>query len=148
LTPGGRDVREGPDARDGPDRSGAAEPSDTRFVVLEHRDAAGLHYDLMIESGGRGLATWKLGQPPEEAATNELGCKRLVDHRKVYLEYEGPISGDRGQVSRRDAGRCVIHASRPNDWEVVFEGKRLQGRFRLVESEEAEGFWAFRSCGS
>lgn len=117
-------------------------------MVLEHRDGAGLHYDLMIETSDPGLATWKLAQPPEQAALSELACERLVDHRKAYLEYEGPISGDRGHVSRRDAGRCVVQAGRPSDLEVVFEGRRLQGRFRLVESEDAEGVWAFRFCGS
>lgn len=29
---------------------------------------------------------------------------RIANHRSIYLDYEGPLSGDRGWVSRRCAG--------------------------------------------
>lgn len=33
---------------------------------------------------------------------------RLEDHRRDYLEYEGPISNNRGQVKRVSSGTCTI----------------------------------------
>lgn len=74
-----------------------------RFVVLEH-DHPCLHWDLMLENQGV-LRTWRLPAPPrdEPAAATALG-----DHRLMYLDYEGPVSGDRGVVRRWDTGECVV----------------------------------------
>jgi len=71
-----------------------------RFVVLEH-DYPDLHWDLMLESGEM-LMTWSLLPQP----FGEFRCpaKRLPDHRKRYLDYEGKVSGGRGSVRRVDAG--------------------------------------------
>ncbi len=109
------------------------EPNAVRFVVLEHANHDGRHFDLLIETDGR-LASWKSGPPPEEAADHSLSCARIADHRMIYLDYEGPISGDRGHVRRHDAGVCVIEHVAPNSWQVRFEGQRLAGRFVLSRS--------------
>ncbi len=119
-----------------------------RFVVLEHADRHGHHFDLMIETGDR-LTTWKSGQPPEEAVHHALSYARIADHRMVYLDYEGPISGDRGHVHRHDAGVCIIKHLTPNSWQVHFKGQRLAGRFvlsRVRDDEEMdEDEWRLRS---
>ena len=72
-----------------------------RFVILQHETDAGSHYDLMLEVGGV-LKTWSLSEPPE--ADREVACKSLPDHRLAYLDYEGPISGGRGSVTRLGSG--------------------------------------------
>ena len=71
-----------------------------RFVVLEH-DHPDLHWDLMLESDER-LTTWAL--PPQPFGAFQCSAKRLPDHRKRYLDYEGEVSGGRGCVRRIDAG--------------------------------------------
>lgn len=117
-----------------------------RFVVLAHTDRLGCHFDLMIDTGD-GLATWKCPQPPEQAPRQGLLCRRLGDHRRIYLGYEGPISGDRGWVRRWDSGRCTVLISGPRRWEVDFRGYRLKGVLLLAASEEDEGQWCLRSLG-
>lgn len=61
----------------------------------------------MLDVGGCGglLTTFRMevgvhGLRPPAA----LGAERLADHRRVYLEYEGPLSGDRGEVRRVASG--------------------------------------------
>src|SRR5262249_39383059 len=71
-----------------------------RFVVLEH-DYPQLHWDLMLESGNV-LRTWRLAAPPGKGAA--IRAWYLAEHRKMYLDYEGPVSGNRGRVSRWDSG--------------------------------------------
>jgi hypothetical protein len=68
-----------------------------RFVVQRHEVAPGdVHFDFMVEAGEK-LATWKFPGPlPEQG---ELVGERSFDHRRVYLEFEGEISGGRGRVS-------------------------------------------------
>ena len=89
-----------------------------RFVLLWHdcppEHGTGAHWDLMIEREGTGLehrlATWRLDVLPHawaeslllEAAQEEREtiAVALPDHRAHYLDYEGPLSGGRGTVSR------------------------------------------------
>ena len=73
-----------------------------RYVVLRHEGVADPHFDLMLELvEGDALATWRC---PAWPLTKRVRVTRLADHRREYLTYEGPVSGDRGRVSRVEAG--------------------------------------------
>ena len=65
-----------------------------RFVILEHH-WNGVHWDLMLEVDDR-LRTWALDAPI--APGMDVPARRLPDHRAVYLDYEGAISGGRGSA--------------------------------------------------
>src|SRR5262249_60311740 len=71
-----------------------------RFVVLIHNHPA-LHWDLMLEKQAA-LRTWRLARPPDAAGS--IHAEELPDHRQAYLDYEGPVSGDRGAVRRLARG--------------------------------------------
>lgn len=100
-----------------------------RFVILEH-DHPVLHWDLMLEADGV-LQTWRLVQPPLPSAA-AIEATRLPDHRMMYLDYEGPISGNRGTVKRWDVGPFEVGAN-PTLTAMILKmnGKRLCGRIRL-----------------
>jgi len=117
--------------------------STVRFVVLHHTEATGDHYDLMIEMGNQ-LATWKLHDPPEHIESEAYDIHRLPDHRPRYLDYEGPISGDRGHVTRHDSGECVVHQRSDARWEVTFHGQRLMGNHILECIDQSEARWRLR----
>ena len=92
-----------------------------RFVVLHH-DWPSPHHDLMIEDGDA-CRTWRLLGPLDAAS---IPIEPLTPHRLAYLTYEGPVSNDRGEVRRIDAGTCIIDA----EW-VTFVGAVLSGDYRL-----------------
>jgi hypothetical protein len=82
-----------------------------RFVVLHHTgwisSKRGNHWDWMLEPPERktkGLITFASIRNPRSGWDGEL-LDELPPHRSVYLDYEGPISGDRGQVQRVATGR-------------------------------------------
>lgn len=99
-----------------------------RYVVLEH-DHPELHWDFMLESDGI-LRTWRLETPPGDEC--EIRAQQLSDHRLHYLDYEGPVSGDRGKVSRWDAGDYESVEAVPDRLEVEFCGGKLRGRAMLT----------------
>ena len=101
-----------------------------RFVILRHDSPRGVHYDLMLEVGDA-LKTWALPQPPEAGV--EMTCDALPDHRLAYLDYEGPISGERGSVTRWDRGTCRIIEQSDTQWIVEFRGEKLVGRVTLKQ---------------
>ena len=109
-----------------------------RFAVLRHESPRGLHWDFLLESGGS-LRTWSLPEPPENAA--DLPCNALPDHRTAYLDYEGPVSGGRGEVSRWDRGEFRAVEESDALLAVELRGDRLRGRMELRPEASASGRW-------
>lgn len=69
-----------------------------RFVVLHHTGFGADHFDLMFErSSGGPLETFRSPCWPILSAVDLVA---LGDHRNAYLTYEGPVSGNRGEVRR------------------------------------------------
>jgi hypothetical protein len=99
-----------------------------RFVLLDH-DHPRPHLDLMLEAEGV-LWTWRLGREPVEGEVQQ--AERLADHRIAYLDHEGPVSGGRGTVSRRDAGTFEWVERGASRVEVELSGQRVRGRLVLV----------------
>ena len=131
----------------------SAEPDPPRFALVRHdcpddyRD--GPHWDLMLERGGvdaeHRLATWSLLELPDpwagpgDATSHAAAVTaiQLTDHRAAYLEYEGPVSGDRGSVRRVAGGvlewieetetRVVVRLGGPPPFEGEVELELLVG---------------------
>lgn len=80
-----------------------------RFVVLLHEMPADsireTHYDLMLEMG-EVLWTWEINKLPRLGTT--ITGRRLKDHRKKYLTYEGNVSDNRGCITRIMAGTFEV----------------------------------------
>lgn len=71
-----------------------------RFVILHH-DWPTPHWDLFLESGDV-LKAWRLLADPTPNADIPATANR--DHRPIYLDYEGAVSGARGTVTRVQSG--------------------------------------------
>jgi hypothetical protein len=129
-----------------------------RYVVLHHvlppESGRASHWDLMLEKADEAsLRTWALEALPERIGA--VAAEALADHRIDYLDYQGPVSNNRGTVTRWDQGtyRIVEESHGQLDLEF-FEGK-LAGRASLSRSlvapsaaetagETAPQRWVFR----
>jgi hypothetical protein len=111
-----------------------------RFVVIEHDHPRGRHWDLMLEIGSV-LATWALDRPPD--AAGPIPATSLPDHRTSYLDYEGPISGGRGSVSRWDAGEYQLHSRSETELTATLAGEKLTGRIFLTHRGDDPARWQF-----
>ncbi|MCP4781992.1 MAG: hypothetical protein GY903_05595 [Fuerstiella sp.] len=76
----------------------------SRFVILEH-DHPFLHWDLLMQQGEM-LGAWRLLSPVVGAAW--IAAEPLPDHRLMYLDYEGPVSNNRGVVIRVASGEFSV----------------------------------------
>ena len=97
-------------------------------------DPAQSHYDLMLERPGEErLLTFALDAPPPGKPGDEsaLGYRRK-DHRRIYLDYEGDVSGGRGSVRIWDRGRVQWLALDPSLVRFRLSGARLQGIFSVA----------------
>jgi len=109
----------------------------SRFVILEH-DHPVLHWDFMLEAGAV-LRTWRLEAPPQPGW--EVRAEPLSDHRLLYLDYEGPVSGNRGSVHRWDAGSFSWASDEPGRVAIRLDGARCRGPAEL--RRDAAGAWTF-----
>lgn len=92
----------------------------SRMVLLEHTQPdGGLHYDWLLDRvhpdsllrpPGSPLVSFRLQWRADSEmrdGTRLLEAERMKDHRPLYLDYEGPLSGGRGSVRRVAEGEVV-----------------------------------------
>jgi len=99
-----------------------------RFVLHKHSGYGPTHWDLMLETHAA-LATWSLSADP--LAGPPLEATQIHDHRKAYLDYSGPVSGERGRVAPQDSGALTVTSCEENLWAFELRGGVLIGRFEL-----------------
>jgi len=115
-----------------------------RYVILRHEGSAtyqpGVHWDLMLEMAGA-LRTWALAELP--TAARPIAAQPLPDHRLAYLDYEGPITGDRGSVAHWDEGEFDVLSESPDELAISLAGDQLRGRATLSRGGAADANWTF-----
>jgi hypothetical protein len=89
----------------------------------------------MLEHGDV-LMTWRLVTNPFDRSAFPVPARRIEDHRMAFLTYEGPISGDRGDVRRADAGTVQFEELTATRIVMNLEGGRLQGQYTLTTKGE------------
>ncbi|MBM4077778.1 MAG: hypothetical protein FJ267_19285, partial [Planctomycetes bacterium] len=67
-----------------------------RFAVLIH-DHPFIHWDFLLECKNI-CRTWRLMEEPN--CDHPIPAESLPDHRLIYLDYEGPVSNNRGTVKQ------------------------------------------------
>ncbi len=102
-----------------------------RYVILRHAfaasDARQSHWDWMFREGDH-LATWTTAALP---VGGSVAAHRIADHRIAYLDYEGPVRGERGEVHRVDGGTFAICAWEPRRVKLDLYGTVWSGELTL-----------------
>jgi hypothetical protein len=113
-----------------------------RYVILLHQMPPGspraTHWDLMLEDGPV-LLTWAIASELEAGIV--LPGQALADHRPAYLTYEGPVSGDRGQVSRWEEGQFQWLQREERAMRIQVAGQRFRGEIRLTRDTPLAADW-------
>lgn len=140
---------------------------DRRDSVLLLHDVPdrGAHVDWMIAPAqpssvdDRVLVTWRLEEATgralrdADASLEVFEAVRIADHRYRYLEYEGEVSGGRGNVRRLGRGAVRIGRNSVARWEatvefasaLVLEGDRIGDAPDPEDAGDAPlGLWRFR----
>lgn len=109
----------------------------SRFVILTH-DFPHLHWDLLLEEADS-LRTWRLLKEP--IPPDSVPAEALPAHRKHYLTYEGPVSGDRGRVAQWDSGTFELIETKDESLRARLIGSRIRATvcIRLIDAET--GSW-------
>lgn len=124
-----------------------------RTVQLLHELPDGSsHVDWMIArdpAGQEPLISFRLQHRIDELLPGQrVSAQRIADHRPAYLEYEGPISEDRGSVRRLTWGSVVSENRQLASswtleirWQEDGEGVSIQQRLCLEPLEGTASAW-------
>jgi hypothetical protein len=85
----------------------------------------------MLDAGAN-LRTWAVDAPIVPGV--ELPARLLPDHRRIYLSFEGPLSGDRGSVRRVAEGMFQTIEWHVDRVRVQLSGAQLVGEVDLYRS--------------
>ncbi len=64
-----------------------------------------------------------------------LIAEGIANHRLEYLDYEGPVSRERGLVQRWDSGDVEWLEELPQTIRLKLYGSRLRGELKLTQAE-------------
>ena len=108
--------------------------------VIQHHICEDDHYDLMIESGDS-LLSWRISSNDIRSLFKgkKIKVKKIQDHRKEYLAYEGPIRGGRGRVEIYDSGDCELISEKKenqNIYQYKMNGRILKNVIGLHEADD------------
>lgn len=107
--------------------------------MLEHRvpleSARPDHWDVMLETAS-GLLTW--ASPPFANDGSSWKVDELPLHRSIYLDYEGPLSGNRGRVRRLDRGKFRILDRQPRSLLIQLTGDVYQGCLQVRIADDGK----------
>ncbi len=84
------------------------------------------------------LRTWAMAEPLRASAVVE--AEQLADHRLAYLEYEGPVSRNRGTVERWDAGQYRLESADDDHWTATLDGERIYGLVTLKRRDSTHSW--------
>lgn len=120
-----------------------------RYALLRHECPPDYkkpsHWDFMVERSGV-LLTWEVRELPklwgEALAVSASDAAAvpvfpLADHRLAYLDYEGPISEGRGNVTRCDRGNYQLLDQDRAMLEVRLYDGKLCGLVKLTCDDDA-----------
>ncbi len=67
------------------------------------------------------LFAFRVPVRPDIATIDRFDAVRLPDHRRLYLDYEGPLTNNRGSVRRVASGLCTWSQPMPGRLDVHIE---------------------------
>lgn len=119
-----------------------------RTAIIEHIAPDNLHYDWLIEdpnlpnpkAPNAGLWTARILSPPHHwPHLGRFTLQTLPPHRRLYLHYQGPISGNRGRVRRIAQGHCLVYCWSPS--RIVLTLRLNHSKLDLQLTQHSPDLW-------
>jgi hypothetical protein len=126
-------------------------------VLLLHELSDGdSHYDWLIDPGptppepsrsaetgpGPLLLAFRIQERIDQKVIARFEAHRLADHRRLYLSFEGTISGGRGRVRRLATGALALRENTPDA--LIAVGRIGPVEAFLAGRRVSDAHWLFR----
>jgi hypothetical protein len=105
-------------------------------VLLRHETVSGCHHDWLLTDPAEpdGLLWTARVQPATEfwAKLGQWDVEPIARHRRIYLTFEGTLSGGRGTVRPVDEGFVTALLWQPGHMVLDLKLQQFRGRVELV----------------
>ena len=118
----------------------AVEQKEKKFVIQEHTNTGGIHWDFMLESGDN-LQTYRLENSPKDMLIKDTIGEKIFDHQLKFLTYQGPVNNGIGSVKIAESGTYRIISKNKKQIELDLKGRVLDGNCTLIQTEDRK--WCF-----
>ena len=110
-----------------------------KFVIHYHFTDVN-HFDFMLENEDS-LLTWRIEADIFDDFRKGITVEALKinNHRKVYLQFQGPISCGRGYVKLIDSGNYEL----TDDDSFFLSGKKFCGKVNIVNKDDSGKIFLF-----
>ena len=116
-----------------------------RFTLSRHVVESESHFDLFLEHAPEErLWTWQIKEmePVGDVLSGrsksfQAFALRIFDHRKIYLDYEGELSRERGIVQKNTSGTWDFIAKTEEMLTIRLVSPLLLGKMELVFSQKS-----------
>lgn len=90
-------------------------------MLLRHKLPDGSwHFDWLIDRGSAlPLVSFRVLERVDIPTITEFFADRIGDHRREYLQYEGPVSDGRGNVQRMASGIVESLSEDPDHFQIT-----------------------------
>lgn len=120
-----------------------------RSVLLRHDLPDGSwHFDWLIDAVGvggpddRNLIAFRLTERPD-GGHHAFDATRLPDHRRLYLNFEGELSENRGTITKIAEWGCTIHELAASALSLSLGTPERLALLRGAPSAHASSTWRF-----
>ncbi len=72
-----------------------------RATISQHKNKDCVHFDIFLETGeGSDLTTYEISEESWKGLLkgDQVVCFAKKNHRNIYLDFEGTITGNRGEL--------------------------------------------------
>ena len=124
-----------------------------RTAILEHATANDIHHDWLIEdpslpdpkAPSARLWTARVTPPPQDwPKLKRFDLTVIPPHRRLYLDYQGEVAGNRGHVCRLDSGLCEVLLW--SDARIVLTMRTEVMQVDLRLTQQAGNHWVAEYC--
>lgn len=124
-----------------------------QYVLIKHEKGENFHVDFLLDCGAERLLSWQLcdekfikslvsgvkffilaEQPKQITHTIDFVCRRIFDHRKRYLDYEGEIDENRGRVICVERGEWELSAINERQLTLKTMGRHITDKTLNVKA--------------
>ena len=121
------------------------EQKEKKFVIQEHTNTGGIHWDFMLESGDS-LQTYRLENSPKDMLIKDTNGEKIFDHQLKFLTYQGPVNNGSGNVTIAESGTYRIISQNERQIELSLKGRILNGKCILTRNEDGKWCFAVKQC--
>lgn len=128
--------------------SGYHYPMSQTVILIHTLPNEPSHFDWLIDqpeiNSEHRLLSFRCQYRPDTPSSSTQLVKHLPDHRSAYLNYEGPVSNNRGSVHRIAVGSIIELVKSAHSISILIQWDSNRNHYMLSKSAPNSNLWQLK----